>query len=593
MGNPQHRGPRAAHAAGGAPADGRAKRGVWVAALMAAALQVTPCASQTGLPPEAAAAFEQGVRLFRSGNYGEALAAIEPLGDRHPRMAEIQHLLGILLDLNQRPEEASESFRRAVSLRPGSADFRSNFGTSLMRLGRASEAADQFRRVLESQPRHPTASFNLGTILLQAGRPEEALPHLKTAHELQPSVFENAYQLAYCQLVLGRHEEADGILASLADEAAASAEVRLLQALADRALGRTDRTAQALQAIQPALAGRPQLQFQAALLLRGQGLLHSAEELLLAAAQHLPASYPVLFQLSVTRRQLGKLPAAVDAARRALGVKATAEAHLLLGELLEAQGHPLEAVRHLQAALAIDPSPQHYFALGYEFLAHWNWEAAARVFEEGLAAHRDAWNLWVGAGAAALGRARHDEATRAFLNAVRLRPRDLEGYRLVAQAFEQSDEAFEDAVACFRRLLELEPRDPWARYLEALATVREMARSGSGGDASARLQALQDLTREDSAFLEAQLLLGEVQFDLRDWAASTAALERAVELAPSHARAHYRLGLTLQRSGQTERARRVLQRYQDLKAREDRSVGERVAATTRFIVELEEDLRRR
>ena len=108
----------------------------------------------------------------------------------------------------------------------------------------------------------------------------------------------------------------------------------------------------------------------------------------------------------------------------------------------------------------------------------------------------------------------------------------------------------------------------------------------------AHLKALQAVTPEVPAFRKTQLLLGEAQFDLRDWAASAAALERAVELAPSRARARYRLGLAPQRSGQTERARRVLQRHQDLKAREDQSVGERPAATTRFIVELEEELRK-
>ena len=52
-------------------------------------------------------------------------------------------------------------------------------------------------------------------------------------------------------------------------------------------------------------------------------------------------------------------------------------------------------------------------------------------------------------------------------------------------------------------------------------------------------------------------------------------------------------GSALQRTGKGEEARQMLQRYRELKAQEDRTIGERVAVTTRFIVDLKEDGRRR
>ena len=126
------------------------------------------------VPAAAVDEFDQALDHFRSENYAAALRVIEPLGRRHPDSAEIRHLLALILDLNRRPEEANQHFRRAVELQPASVVLRTNFGASLMRLGRASEAAEQFRKALEVEPEHPTASFNLGTILLQQGRPEEA-----------------------------------------------------------------------------------------------------------------------------------------------------------------------------------------------------------------------------------------------------------------------------------------------------------------------------------------------------------------------------------------------------------------------------------
>lgn len=541
------------------------------------------------IPAEAASEFERAVNHFRSGDYDAALGVVAPLGRRHPEAAEIQHLWAIILDLSRRPEEANERFRRAVDLQPGSVVLRTNFGASLMRLGRATEAAEQFRKALELEPDHSTANFNLGTILLQQGRPGRALPWLEKAFAVQPGVYENAYQLAYCRFLLGRYEAADTVLKGLAGQAASRAELRFLEALTERALGRADRTREVLQAIRPLLSRQPQLQFQVALLLLDQGLLEPSAELLQSVAEQQPEFYPAHLNLARAQRGLEKIPEATRAAQAALALRETAEAHALLGDLLEVQKRPLEAVAHFRQAVVLDPTPANYFALGYEFLIHWSWEAAARVFAAGLEREPSSWRLWVGAGAAALGLTRYEEATRALLRAVSLRPAELLGYRLLAQAFDQSDRAFGDAVACFRELLARDAANPWARYFEALATLRQASRSGDTGQLADRVEALTQLAREDPSFHEAQLLLGEIRFELQDWAGAVDALRQVIELDPNHVRAHYRLGLALQRSGHSQEARQVLERYQVLKAQEDQTIGERVALTTRFIVELKQD----
>lgn len=549
--------------------------------------------SQLQLPAQSAAEFDQAVALFRAGSYEAALGKIEPLGIRHPEVAEIQHLLAIVLDLNRRPEDANRHFRRAVELQPESVGFRANLGASLMRLGRAAEAEREFRYALELEPNHPTASFNLGTTLMQQGRPEDALPWLEKALSIQPDVYQNAYQLAYCNFLLGKYDAVDTLVARLARSTESRPELELLQALTDRALGRTNRTDQVLRAIRPMLDGQPEAEFQVALLLMAQDLAEPSEELLLSVTRRRPTSYPAHFNLAVVQQRLGKLPAAIRTARSALALEETSEAHLLLGDLLESQGEPLEAVTHFQKAVTLDPSPDNYFALGYEFLLHWNWEAAAQVFSEGLERAPDSWNLWIGEGAAALGLTRYEEATRAFLKAVKLRPGEMMGFHLLSQAFDRSEQAFEEALVSFRQLLDRDPTNPLALYFEALATLRGASRSGDSSQVATRVATLAELTRQDPRFLEAHLLLSEILFELQEWPASVDALRQAVDLDPNHVLAHYRLGLALQRSGQAHEARQTLQRYRELKAQEDRTVGERVAVTTRFIVELKKDDRRR
>ena len=557
--------------------------------LLIAILQVLPGAPQPQVPAGAVGEFNRALDHFRAGSYGDALRVIEPLGSRHPEVAEIQHLRAIILDLNRRPEEANQHFRRAVELQPTSVVFRTNFGASLMRLGRASEAADQFREALGLEPNHPTASFNLGTILLQQGNPERALPWLERAYSIQSEVYENAYQFAYCQFLLGMYEQTATVVEKLGDAAASRAEVRLLEALTERALGHADRTQAVLQDIRPLLNGQPQLQFQVAMLLLSQDLLGPSEELLRSVTRDLPGSYPAHLNLALAQQRLGQLAKATESARTALDLEETAEVHSLLADLMEAQDKPVEAVTHFQQAVAIDPTPANYFALGYEFLAHWNWEEAAQVFSAGLEREPDSWHLWIGSGAAALGLTRYEEATQAFLKAVQLKPGELMGYHLLAQAFDRSDTAFDDALRSFRELLERDPSNPWARYFEALGTFREGSRSADSSQMAARAAVLVQVTGEDPGFLEALLLLSEIQFELRNWAETVEALQRAIQLDSNHVSAHYRLGLALQRLGRSQDAKEILERYQALKAQEDQTVGERVAATTRFIVGLKRD----
>ena len=563
-----------------------APRAYLVAAAFLGLACVWPATGAAQVPAAAAAEFQRALQYFRAGSYPDALRVAEPLGRRYREIAEIQHLLAIVLDLNRKPEAANRHFLRAVELQPDSAAYRTNLGTSLMRLGHVRAAAEQFRSVLRLDPDNSTASFNLGTILMRQGRLEQARPRLEQAFASQPGIYENAYQLAYCSFLLGAYEAAGEIIESLADPSRSRPEARFLRALTERALGRPDRTRDALRELRPLLDGHPQLQFQAALLLQSQGLLEPAEELLGAAAGQLPAFYPAHVNLARTRQGLGKLAAATRAARAALALEETGEVHLLLGDLLEAQERPLEAVEHFRKAVSLEPTPENFYALGHEFLLHWNWEAARQVFSAGLQRHPSSWRLWIGAGAAAVGLTKHEESTRAFLQAVELRPAEVLGYLLMAQSFDRAEESFDEAVEAFRAFLAREPADPWARYFEALATYRQASRTGGADQLPSRARALARLAAENPDFVEAHLLLGEVQFELGEWSAAVGALRRVIQLDAEQVAAHYRLGLALQRMGQSEEARQTLARYQALKARADQSIGERVATTTRFIVAL-------
>ena len=549
-------------------------------------IPTVPAMPEAHVPPEAIGEFERALGYFRSGNYQEALGVIEPLGKLHPDVAEIQHLVAIILDLNQVPQLANRHFRRAVELQPDSVIYRTNLGASLMRMGNQSEAIEQFHMALELDPNNPTANFNLGTIHLQRGDAGQAHPRLETAYAVQSDVYENAYQLAYCRFLLGKYAAVDTVLNGLEGAAKLRIESRLLKALTDRALGRADHTHAILREIKQEVAGRPQFQLQVGLLLMSQGLFEPAAELLELVARQTPRSYVARLNLARAQQGLERFADATRAARAALDIRETAETHSLLGDLLESQDKSLEAVEHFQKAVLLEPTAASFYALGHEFLIHWNWEAADKVFTAGLERFPDSWHLWVGAGASAMGLTQYEKATRAFLKAVELDPEELMAYNLLSQSFDQSEDAFAEAVNSFQKLFNRHPTGRWGQYFEALATYRRATRDGDTTQMAARVDPLIRLTRKNPEFLEAHLLLSEIQFGLQDWNGAVETLRRVVQLDPDHVSAHYRLGLSVQRLGKVLEAREILDRYRLLKSQENQTINERIAVTTQFIVDL-------
>ena len=513
-----------------------------------------PAMPQSRVPADAAAEFNRALDHFRAGSYPQALQVLEPLERRRPAVAEIQHLLAIVLDLNRKPEEANRHFRRAVELQPDAAVLRTNFGASLMRLGQAAEAAEQFRKALELEADNPTASFNLGTILLQQGRPEQALPRLEKAYATQSDVYENAYQLAYCRFLLGKYAAADEVLQKLAGPAAPRAELRFLQALTDRALGRADRTREVLQAVKPLLNGRPQLQFQAALMLLSQDLPEPAEELLcrLWSSFRLPirpvSTWPWLkkdWRSCPQPRARRTPPSASRKPARSIcfwGTSWSPRKSRSRRSLIFSGGSP---GTHAGKLLCFGPRIPDSLELGGR---------GASLFGRPRKPP-DSWRMWVGAGAAATGLTRYEEATRAFLQAVKLKPEELGGYRLLAQTFDRSEEAFDDAAGAFRELLAREAANPWARYFEALATFQQASRSGDASRLASRAETLLALTRENPRFLEAHSAVGRDPIRVGRLDSFGRGAAAAIRLDAEHASAHYRLGLALQRSGRPQEAR--------------------------------------
>lgn len=105
-------------------------------------------------------------------------------------------------------QEATTSYRQAVTLDPEHAKAWNNLGSSLDLQNRFPEAQAAFRRAIALKPGFATAWLNLGASLLNSGTYREAVKALEQAVALAPDEPQGWANLAFCEARLRRWPEA-------------------------------------------------------------------------------------------------------------------------------------------------------------------------------------------------------------------------------------------------------------------------------------------------------------------------------------------------------------------------------------------------
>ncbi len=124
---------------------------------------------------------EAAKRELAGGAAAEALARIEALVRRNPDNVPLLTNLGHAQARLGRSEQAAESFRRAVELRPGLHFLHLNLGDAWVQAGRLAEARAAYERVVALDPRFPKAWLRLSDLELAADRPAAARAVLERA----------------------------------------------------------------------------------------------------------------------------------------------------------------------------------------------------------------------------------------------------------------------------------------------------------------------------------------------------------------------------------------------------------------------------
>ena len=95
--------------------------------------------------------------------------------------------LGMALKNQGKMEEALNEFRKAISIKPSSADAHNNLGIILeMHFKKYDEAIYHYRQALQNAPNNSGTHFNFGIALAKKGEIKEAIEHFRQAIYLKP-----------------------------------------------------------------------------------------------------------------------------------------------------------------------------------------------------------------------------------------------------------------------------------------------------------------------------------------------------------------------------------------------------------------------
>jgi Flp pilus assembly protein TadD len=156
----------------------------------------------------APSSYERARESFARGDISQTLTLTSEEIARNPGHAETHALRGVALEQVGRGEEALESYRTAVRLKPDYAEVYRNLALLHSQRQEYAEALEAGRKALEIEPRHADALNNLGVAALKLGRLEEAESALRRALELEPGSTHAHYNLGLIEAEQGRVGEA-------------------------------------------------------------------------------------------------------------------------------------------------------------------------------------------------------------------------------------------------------------------------------------------------------------------------------------------------------------------------------------------------
>jgi Flp pilus assembly protein TadD len=328
-----------------------------------------------------------------------------------------------------------------------------------------------------------------------------------------------------------------------------------------------------------------------AALLISNGKYSTAIEELKAAADLDPTRPDLQYNLALAQFRAGQLEDAERSAEKCKVLGDDADLEDLIGDIQEARGDNLGAVKSYQAAVTLAPNEEKYrLSLAVELIRHSNIDAARVVLKQAEESQPNSWRIQLASGMVEYFGGTDDEATRYLLHASELAPDSQVALKYLGDI--QIERASAPDPAALQRLCDSSDRDPKNGQLQYYCGAVLFRRDYLANDKShadeilKRLRASETLLpKNDSPHCQ----LGKAYRWLDRWQEALSESKTCARMDPNSADAHYRLAQIYQHLGQRELAQTETKLYETASEKVADENARRQAALKTFIYTIQNE----
>jgi protein O-GlcNAc transferase len=152
--------------------------------------------------------FVAALQHHKAGRLDEAEQLYRKILQSDPHHADTLHLLGVAALQRRKYDAAADLIAKAIAQNDKVPAFHVNLGNALREQGKLDEAANSYRTTLRLKPDHVDAHYNLGLVLQAQEKPEEAAVSYRQALKLMPNHVQALLCLGNVLLADGKPDEA-------------------------------------------------------------------------------------------------------------------------------------------------------------------------------------------------------------------------------------------------------------------------------------------------------------------------------------------------------------------------------------------------
>lgn len=566
-------------------------------------------------------AFARARHDLDSGDVRGAITFLESYRRVHVGEAEVYNLLGIAYARAGQDDRSLEMFKEFARLSPNQPQAYNNLGAAYLKMEKTQQAESAFRHALRLSPQDVNALYNLGALLNAAHEYSESRLLLERAFRHEPSAAV-AYEYAVAVAGTGDRKKALQTLNSAKppqdldalpwlrlsgtlslDEGDLGAASKALERAA--ALSPDDKESLYALALVRLKANEVELaiplldrvfdglspgerQVREGALLSSYGAYDQARKEFEQAASANSGSYDAFYNLAVLKLDHFKdVDGALEAARHALSLRATDEIHDLLGDICEAKGNYVDALKHYQEAVRLDPNNDKLaFDLGAELLIHANYDAARTVFQAAKERFPKASRIFIGLGTAEFMKGKTADAVGSFLTAVDLDPQYEPAYIFLGEAFSFSEARASEVATKLAYLARKRPESFAAQYYYGAALIKKLEDERDLADSRRALAALRraaDLQPENA---RVYFQLGELARLERKFPEAVSYYQKSIALDPNSPEPLYKLGQIYVRMGRQEDAKEIFTRHREAVSKQEAELDRREGEIQSFVLKI-------